>query len=989
MNFLRLFTLVLVAVLLWACSYIPDTQNCAFDQGSGILACSPAPAQDSTSGPEYEWPEPSSAFLAAFDSGSAFPLDTALLIGRLDNGLSYYIVHNKYPPDRALFTLVVDVGAIEEDEDQLGVAHFLEHMLFNGTENFTQEELRSYFEANGMTFGQHLNAGTGHEQTIYFLDVDASNDEVLETAFTVLGDWAGRALLEQVEVDKEKGVVEEEWRLRTENAYGRIQEQILQTLLAGSRYAERNVIGDMDLIRSLKPETIRRFYEDWYRPELMTLLIIGDVEPNWVEEQITAQFAPMMATTSARPSVKSPIPLKEQTSIEVFSDPELPFVSLEVLQLANTEALEVLEDVRRVLIQELAIEMFNERLARKSRSPDSAFQAAGMSQGDLGIGGVSLISLNTQLDEDKIVAGFTEVLTELHRAKVHGFTDSELHRAKLNLLEVFERHFEALPTRRNRQVQEDILDHLLLDAPLSGIAFEFDLAKYYLPDIKVNEVNVEMEGLLDFERSLLLLTGPDKENLVLPGVDEVQSVLEQVAAKTLSAYVDDLVTGGRLLEEIPQPVEYLQKSYDERLDLTILNYENGVTALLKPTELEENRITFDFASKGGHSRVNDESYFAASLVSQVASESGAGPHDFDTLDSLLTGQTVQLSPYLNETTEGYSGSSATEDLETLFQLAHLKIEQPRFNEDPFLNVLDNQRVVLRNRELDPFYQLFLSIQNVLYGEALREQPMTLANLEAIEFEDARQVHDERLKSLDSPLMTLVGDFELEDAIQWTNTYIGSLPLAFSEENWEDRTVRAEPGPVKGEIYFGQASQVVVVQTYINDDTEEMVREDRNALSALSRILDIRYDQQLREDLGGTYFTSANVSVQRVPRPRASLTVFFATNEQQVESLTGASRSILQDILDNGVTAEETNTAKAQMIHDLENFQSTNGYWRSVLRNEFIFEKGQLDLIDKGKERIESITQEQINRLAPMALNVDALIEIVQFPESSKPTDNSE
>ena len=988
MNYRRFFSLVLIGALLSACNYIPDTQNCAFEKGSGLLTCPPAPPPDLTSGTRYEWPEPSSAFVAAFDPGSAFPLDPALLIGRLDNGLSYYIVPNDYPPDRALLTLVVEVGAIEEDDDQLGVAHFLEHMLFNGTENFTQEELRSYFESNGMTFGQHLNAGTGHEQTIYFLDVNASNDEVLETAFTVLGDWAGRALLEQVEVDKEKGVVEEEWRLRTENAYGRIQEQILQTLLAGSRYAERNVIGDMDLIRSLEPETIRRFYEDWYRPELMTLLIIGDVEPTWVEEQINAQFAPMMPITNPRPSIQSPIPFKEETSIEVFSDPELPFVSLEVLQLATTETLEVLQDVRRVLTLELAIEMFNERLARLSRSPDSAFQAAGLSQGDLGIGGVSLISLNTQLDEDKIVVGFTEVLTELHRAKRHGFTDSELHRAKLNLLEAFERQFEALPTRRNRQIQGDILDHLLLDAPLSGIAFEFDLAKYYLPGIKLNEVNVEMQGLLDFDQSLLLLTGPEKEDLVLPGVDEVQSVLERVAAQTLSPYVDDLDSGTRLLDEIPQPVTYLSKTYDERLDLTILSYENGVTALLKPTELEENRITFDIASKGGRSRVDDELFFAASLVSQVASESGAGPHDFDTLDSLLAGQTVHLSPYLNESTEGYSGSSATDDLETLFQLAQLKIEKPRFNEDPFLNVLDNQRVLLRNRELDPFYQLFLSIQKVLYGEALREQPMTLANLEAIKFGDARQVHDERLKSLDSPLMTLVGDFELEGAIRWTNTYIGSLPLDFSEENWEDRTVRSELGPVQEEIYFGQASQVVVVQTYINDDIEEMGREDRNALSALSRILDIRYDQQLREDLGGTYFTSANVSVQRIPRPRASLTVFFATNEQQVESLTEASRSILQDILANGITAEETNTAKAQMIHDLENSQSTNGYWRSVLRNEFLFENGQLDLIDKGKERIESITLEQINRLAPKVLNVDALIEIVQFPESSKPADNS-
>ncbi len=979
----RLLTcLVFLSLVLAACGSMPDMSHCAVDPATGRLVCPSAPIVASASESAYEWPTPSREFMANFDPDAPFPLDPVLQTGRLDNGLTYYIVPNDHPPDRALLTLVVDAGAIDEDDDQLGVAHFLEHMLFNGTAHFTQEELRAYFEANGMTFGQHLNAGTSHEQTIYYLDVDAANTDLMETAFAVLGDWAAGALLDQEEVDKEKGVVAEEWRLRTENAYGRLQAQIMQTLLAGSRYAERDVIGDMDLIRDLKAETLRRFYEDWYRPDLMTLLVIGSVEPAWVKDRIQEQFATLRTVAPARPSIQSSIPLPEETRIQILSDPELPFVSLEVMQLTATEPVQVLHDARRALVRDLTQSMFNERLARRSRSPDSAFQAAGLGQGPMGIGGVSLTSLSIQLDENRILAGFTEVLTELQRAQRHGFRESELHRAKLNRLEALEREFEALPTRPNQQIQGELLNHLLQDAPLSGIAFDFDLVKHYLPDIGLAEVDGAMQEFLDFHKSLLLLTGPDKENLTLPEAAAVQQVVDRMATHIPSPYVDDREAGVRLLDAVPRPVEFVQETYDERLNLTILRYANGSTALLKPTDLEEDRVMLDIASLGGLSRVDDEAYFAARLATQIAAESGAGPHDFDTLDHLLAGQTVYLAPYLHETAEGYRGDATTDDLETLLQLVHLRITQPRLTEDAFRNVVDNRRVALQNQELDPFFRFSRRLQTLLYEEAQREQPMSLADLEAVTFKDVQEAHAARFHTFDNPLLILVGDFELEEAKRLISAYVGSLPLVLPTESWEDRTVTAAVGPLREDVFAGQASQVLVLQAYTNDQLAEMSRADHQALMALSRILAIRYTQQLREDLGGTYFTNAHVTAQREPRPQTGLAVFFATNESEVETLIDASRNILQDILTYGVSAAETETAKAQMLRDLKDAQATNRHWLRVLRAEFVMGEGQLELIDTDQERIENITREQINALVPLALNVDRLIEVVQFPEAS-------
>ncbi len=977
--------LVLAATLLSGCTHHISEMYKHFMHYWEWEPC--AAGMHSAAEPGFAWPAPSPDFMATFDPRAPFPLDPDIQMGQLDNGFTYYIVPNDDPPDRARLNLVVSVGALEEDDDQLGVAHFLEHMMFNGTENFSPEELRTYFEANGMTMGRHLNASTGHEQTIYSLNVDAGNEEVMTQAFLVLGDWAGRALLEQVEIDKEKGVVIEEWRLGTENAWGRIQERILQSLLADSRYAERNVIGDMAIIKELTSDMLRRFYTDWYRPDLMTLVVTGSVDPAWVEEQIRIQFGTLTTDPNARPPVSAPIPLKEDLSIEILSDPELPRVSLEVLQLIPTEPPVALQDARRLLLEDLALLMFNDRLDRLARSPESAFQSATMAHDQLGIGGVSIVSLSTELDEDKILPGFAAALVEMRRAQRHGFTDSELHRAKLEMLEYFTSEFEALPTRRNAQIQNELIAHLLYGTPMSGIAFEFDLVKHYLPGISLTEVNAYMAETLDVHKSLVLLTGPEKDDLVLPEADTIRGALDLALAMPLMPYQEEsLMPGARLLDELPLPAAIQHEVYDDRLDLTILTYDNGVTALLKPTTLQENQVQLGIASRGGSSRVTDEAFFAAQLVPRVMDESGVGPYDWDSLDQLLTGHTVSLGAYLNEVAEGYSGYSTTDDLEMLLQLVHLALTQPRFEEEAFRNVLDDQRVSLQNQELSPTFQLMRHMQTLVYGDTPRTRLMMMSDLEAIDFADAQRIYTERLVTLDNPVLSLVGDFDLAEGKRLISTYIGSLPSVGPRETWADRTVDARIGPVQERIYHGQASQVFVVQTRINDQIEELSPADDVALDALSLILDTRYTQQIREEMGGTYGVQVSVATQRVPRPRVDLAVFFGTNEEQVEELLTVSRAILQDIQVQGVTTAEVDAAKAQLQLQLETYQTDNWYWSSVLEREFVLGEAQTERIDRRQEYIDRITPERINDLIPLAVDVDSLVEVVQLPAASAPQD---
>ncbi|MDE0672045.1 MAG: insulinase family protein [Caldilineaceae bacterium] len=988
MRFAKVLSLILATWILTSC-YLPETMTSAGCTPDNVLDCLVELQEGSASETEgetvddVEWPLPSTEFLETFDPAAPFPLDPVVMTGRLDNGLTWYIAPNDDPPDRARIALAVGVGSLHEDDDQLGVAHFLEHMLFNGTENFTQEEMRRFFEANGMTMGPHVNAGTSFERTTYYLDIDTSNQELMDNAFVILGDWAMRGLLEQEEIDKEKGVVEEEWRLATENASGRIQKRIFEVVLAGSRYADRDVIGDMDIINGLTSETVRRFYEDWYRPDLMTVVVTGSVNPEWVEARIREQFGAMRMPQDARPSPESAIMPMEGMTVAPFSDPEFPFVSAQVFQLVETEPFETLGDARRRFVESLAQAMLNERLDRISREPDSAFQYAGLSSGELGIGGVSLASLYVQLAEDKALLGFEAALTNLRQAMEHGFTDGELHRAKLNLLEAYASDFEALETRRNRQIQGGILSLVQYGDPFSGIAFEYDLAKHYIPTITLADVDAYIANALDVNRSLILWVGPDKDDFQLPDEAAVLAAVEAVGDMAIAAYEDDsLAAGTALMDVLPEPVAWVTESYDERTDVTVLTWANGATALLKPTDLTENEVLLDLSSPGGLSLIEDADYFAAQLVTTTANESGAGPFDYDDLEQLLAGQTVRVWTSLGGLSEGYGASADTDDIETLFQLMYLSVLHPRFDEDAFQNAVDDQRVYLENLHLDPLYHLIELIDRVLYDNSTRERFMQVEDLDAIEFADAVSIHEARFGTLDNPVVVMAGDFELEAAKRLLNTYIGSLPTG-EEEAWTDRTVDTRQGPYMESIRHGIASQVFVYQVHVDRDLEEFSDADLAAVGALSKILDSRYTDELREQMGGTYGVSASVSARNRPGPSGSFSVFFGTNEEDFEAMRDASKAIMNDILDAGVTQEEVDAAKAQLTRDLENRQTRNWYWIGELEREFLYGDRDLALVDRRQEYIDAITAEHISAMAALLLKPNGLVELMQLPEASE------
>ena len=461
-------------------------------------------------------------------------MDPSVTVGKLENGLSYYIVPNDDPDERILLTLVVRAGSLNEDHDQEGVAHFLEHMMFNGTQHFSTERLRQYFESWGIPMGQHLNAYTSYEQTVYFVSIDESQHEAVESAFTLLSDWAQGSLLQPEEVKKEKGVVEEEWRLSQEDAWGRTWNQIWQALLNGSLYAAWSPIGEIHVIRSLTPDILRRFQEDWYRPDLMTVAVIGDMDSEEAEEQIRQHFTVLPKPKDARQLNEVPIPAQEEGHIEIRADPALTEVWLHVLQLLEAQPIEKIEDYRQVLLTELTSVLLHRHLDALQNVSEARYEDTWTGVERQDFGRVTLARLRTRLSESVLMDGLTEVLTELRRTQLQGFTREDLEDAKSSIMYWREKDFENAKIRHNTEIQEDLLAHLTTGFPLVSAAFELDLVRHYLPSISLREVNDVMANLLAPERSLVFLAGPAKDDLAQPRRDQAIPNTESVAAQNKS-----------------------------------------------------------------------------------------------------------------------------------------------------------------------------------------------------------------------------------------------------------------------------------------------------------------------------------------------------------------------------------------------------------------------------------------------------------------------
>lgn len=968
---LRMIPLLIFVLLFSACTGLRPLPH--MDSGAGDADESDAAIGDASTSSSEETPFDISLY--PFDQ--ALPMDPQIRKGVLDNGLTYYIRQNDEPANRGELWLAVNAGSTQEEDNELGLAHFLEHMMFNGTENFPGDGVIEFLESIGMEFGPDANAYTSSDETVYTIQVPTGDPAQVSTGLQILEEWAGKATLLPDAIDQERGIIVEEYRVRQESAQGRISEQSFKFYLEGSRYADRFPIGDMEIVRNVSPETMRNFYERWYRPELMAILAVGDfANLDQIEAEIIERFSDMINPDSAPERVAYEVPTHDETRFMVISDPEQTTTRIQLLrQIPNFEP-QTPDEFRQVWTRRLAYSMLNHRLEEIARESDSPFLRASGGTGGY-VRSLQVDFLSIGVEEEKIEAGLERVIMEAERANRFGFTASELERVQIELLQSYEQSYNERGNRDNGSYAQEYLRNFFTDESVPGIEVEYGLVQAIVPTITLEEVNQVTGEMVASDNRAVTLTAPEKDGLTLPTEEELAAIIEVAMAADLEPYEEQVVEG-ELVPTIPDPVEVVSTQIFEDVGVTEIELANGVRVLMKRTEFMDDEILFNGVSPGGSSLVAEEEFPEASTIANVVSQSGVGAFDQTELQKLLTGKTVSIVPYIREISEGMDGSSSVEDLETLFQLIYLYATEPRADEDAFEVFRTQLRAELVNREASPNAALRDALNQALYGDTLRRNTLPVEEVDGLELERGFEIYQERFADMSDFTFSFTGSFDEAELTRLAQIYLGNLPSTNREETWE-KVINDPPTEVVQETIFkGEGEQSIVYLVF--PTPYEFSPEGESEHSALQYVLDNQMRKIIREDLGAAYSSGSFAFINEIPSPYSFVYLYVVTDPERVKEIIDVSFEIIDDVQTNGISEEEMESAKAiDLAADEENLES-NGYWLSKLKDYAIY--GNRDLSDTltTPERVNDLTAEGIQSVAQEVISSDRFIQIVLYPE---------
>lgn len=859
---------------------------------------------------------------AAFDFGldAPIPIDANVRIGRLDNGLTYYIRPNARPEERAELRLVVNAGSILEDDDQRGLAHLVEHMAFNGTRNFERQELVHYLESIGMRFGPDLNAYTSFDETVYMLTVPTDEPAIVDTAFQILDEWASGISFEAEEIDRERGVVIEEWR-GGRGAGTRLQDQQIPVLLRGSLYADRLPIGLPETLESFPHDALRRFYRDWYRPELMAVVAVGDFDPDRVEQLIRRNFADNAGGPS-NPRPAHDVPDHEEVLFLATTDPELTVTSVEIIHKRPHETLSTVADYRTLLLERLYNSMLNLRLDEISRKPDGPFLGASSQSGGL-VRSVDIYALQAAVADGGAERGIEAVLTEAERVARHGFTAPELERSKLNMLRSLERANIERERTNSAAHAGEYVNHYLEGEPIPGITYEYSMAQVLFDGISVDEVNALSEELMDDANRVILVSAPEKEGIQLPDLADVRTIVERVAVATIDPYEDTAIDLPLLASE-PVPSAVVREVRYDDVGVTEWQLANGVKVLLKPTDFREDEIMMRAFSPGGLSLVSDDAYLSASVATDFTGVSGVGSFGAVDLRRVLAGKAASAAPLIGALEEGMVGSASPRDVETMLQLVYLHFTEPRHDPEAIEALVEQARAVYVNRNADPstaFADTFNLTINQFHPRSI---PPTLEDIEGLDPDIAMDFYRDRFADASDFTFVLAGNLALEQLRPLVESYLGGLPSTGRVESWRDLGIRPPRGIVEKVVRQG-LEPTATTRIVFTGQTDYSV-EDAHLIRSLGSILSIRLRETLREDLGGTYGVSVGGALSIRPYEGFSVTATFSADPARMEELVDSLFADIERLKADGPAERDVASVREMQRRERETALRTNGFW---------------------------------------------------------------
>jgi len=906
---------------------------------------------------------------------SPLPVDPGVVVGQLGNGLRYYIRPNGRPEKRAELRLVVNAGSVLEDEDQRGLAHFLEHMAFNGTEHFEKQELVDYLQFIGMRFGADVNAYTGFDETVFMLTVPTDSTEIVETAFQILEDWAHGIAFDSVEVEQERGVVLEEWRLG-QGAGARIRDQQFPVLFQGSLYAERLPIGEPEVLETFEHATLKRFYGDWYRPDLMAVVVVGDFDPEWIRELIHRHFDGLRGPAIERPRPHVPVPGHEETLYSIATDPELTLSNVSVTWKLPLSEQSTHGDYRRSFVESAYNSMFNFRMFEITQaSEDPPFLGAGSGNGRY-VRDAEVYQLGATVKDGEIERGLERVLIEAERVERYGFAESELERQKADVLRSYERSYTERDKRESSRLASEYVRAFLEGEPIPGIEYEYALARRFVPGITLEEVNaVGRNWIRDTDR-VILAASPERDGVAVPD----EAALAEVFGAARSAAIepwDDSASDEPLLAELPEPGQVVRREEIHELGVQIWRLSNGARVIVKPTDFKEDEVLFNGRSPGGTSLATDEDYGSASWAATLVSIGGVGTFSAVDLQKKLAGKAVSVAPSISELREGMFGTASPRDLETLLQLVYLYFTAPRRDETAFQAFRSRMHTVLANRGANPEAVYADTVGAVMAQYHPRYLPPTAAMLDEIDLDTALDFYRERFADAGDFTFTFVGSFDPEELRPLVELYLASLPSTGRRESWRDVGVEPPTGIVRRTVSKGLEPKGR--QTLIFTGDFEFNRENRYTLQSMTEVLRNMLRETLREEMGGTYGVSAYGSGSREPRERYSIRIAFGADPQRLDELTEAVLSAIDSLATHGASDENLAKVKVAQRRQRETDLRENGFWLSVLD---VYDRNEEDLrlILDYERLVQGLSAEAIGNAAAQYFDMKNYVEVKLVPE---------
>ncbi len=902
--------------------------------------------------------------------------DPSIKIGKLDNGLTYYIKYNQKPEMRMELRLAINAGSICETDAQQGLAHFCEHMCFNGTRNFPSNRIVDMLEEMGVKFGEELNAYTSFDQTIYMLKVPTDSMEWINRGFQVLEDWAHQVSMDADEIDKERGVIIEEWRLGL-GADDRMMQKYLPVLLKGSRYADRLPIGKVDIIKSFPYDTLREFYRTWYRPDLIAVVVVGDIDPQLAEEKIREYFGRVPKVENATKRVEYSVPDNTDPLISVVTDKEASGFSVQIMYKQPKAESVTYNDYRNSQIRSLYTAMLNTRFQEITLKPDAPFLYAGADYGSFIGRTIDVYSLYAAAKENQIEKSIEVILTENERVHQFGFTSSELERTKKNILTFYENGAKEADKTESSTYADEFIRNYLTRECIPGYAREYEIVKEILPGITLKEVNSLAEKWITNDNMLVLLTAQEKEGVKVPAEQEVADIIKSTETKKVEAYVDK-VTDTPLISEEPVPSRVINQTENDVFGFTELTFDNGVKMVLKPTDFKNDEILLNAFSPGGISLYPDQDIMSAMLASTIITQSGLGDYNLTGLQKKLSGNTAKLSPYINELREGISGSCSPKDFETLLQLNYLYFTRVRKDEDAFNSYLSRLKNMIKPMRAVPQVIFSDTLSKIITMNSPRVVAVpTDAQLNEVNLDRIMDIYHDRFADASDFTYIMIGNFKEEEVIPLLEKYIGSLPSTHRNEMWRDMTPDFPEGKVIVEVPKNSEPQSQVAMVWDGDFKWKV--KDRQGFVILMDILSIKCRESMREDQGGVYGVSINGSASKYPTPSYSITSSWGCNPEKIDTLALTLLGEMTRIKEDGPTETDLNKVKETMIRERETQVKENSFWLAYIQNHYLYGNRMLSL-DEYKDLVNSFTIKDIRNIARKYLDTDHYVRVALTPK---------